>query len=31
MECSTKAIHGQIDDTGKGAVAYPAYLSSPFL
>ncbi|MBF0786706.1 MULTISPECIES: PLP-dependent aspartate aminotransferase family protein [unclassified Streptococcus] len=31
MEYSTKAIHGQVDDTGKGAVTYPVYLSSTFL
>lgn len=31
MEYSTKAIHGQIDDTGKGAITYPIYLSSTFL
>lgn len=31
MEYSTKAVHGQVDDTGKGAVTYPVYLSSTFL
>lgn len=31
MEYSTKAIHSQFDDTGKGAVNYPIYLSSTFL
>ncbi len=31
MEYSTRAIHGQLDDSGKGAVTYPIYLSSTFL
>lgn len=31
MDYATKAVHGQIDDTGKGAVTYPIYLSSTFL
>ena len=31
MEFSTRAIHGQVDDSSKGAVTYPIYLSSTFL
>lgn len=31
MEYATRAIHGASDDTGKGAVTYPLYLSSTFL
>ena len=31
MEYSTQAIHGQVDDSGKGAVSYPIYLSSTFI